>query len=90
MRKVVKPAHCDPENSVDLFDGDRKNEFGQMYCIAPGITSGEQVRNYWLGYIKGDEPMEFSPERNRNGSHNTERAKALERHARFVYEHDRD
>ena len=51
MRKVIKPAHSDPDNSVDLFDGDRKNEFGKMYCVAPAIQYC-QVNPYWLGYIK--------------------------------------
>jgi len=51
MRKLVKSARVDPKNSVDLFDADRQNEFGEMYCVAPAILP-QQVNNYWLGYIK--------------------------------------
>ena len=50
-RKLVKPAHDDPNNSVDLFDADRRNEFGEMYCVAPAILH-QQVNNYWIGYLK--------------------------------------
>lgn len=50
MRKLVKPALCDPDNSVDLFDADRKNELGEMYCIAPAILLCT-VRDHWGGYV---------------------------------------
>ena len=53
MEKIIKPSHCDPNNSVDLFDGDRKNEFGAMFCVAPAILR-EQVDYYWDEYIKGN------------------------------------
>jgi len=43
-----------------------------------------------LALDKGNEPCEFSPERNKNGTYNLKRARALDRYARFCYEHDRD
>jgi hypothetical protein len=39
---------------------------------------------------RNGEPFEFSAERHANGRFNRRRARALERHARYVYEHDRD
>lgn len=51
MRKVIKPAYMDPKNSVDLFDGDRLNQWGTMYCIAPAILSSE-VAEYWKEYVE--------------------------------------
>lgn len=50
MRKYVKPASCDPKNSVSLFDADRKNEFGEMYCVAPAILQ-DRVDSYWADYV---------------------------------------
>jgi len=50
-RKLIKPSYADLDNSVDLFDADRKNEFGEMYCVAPSILP-QQVNNYWIGYLK--------------------------------------
>lgn len=47
--KCVRPAHLDPDNSVDLFDSSRKNEFGETYCVAPAILI-EQVDQYWDDY----------------------------------------
>ena len=49
MRRLVKPAYEDRENSVDLFDADRRNEFGEMYCVAPAIIYRE-VTEYWDRY----------------------------------------
>ena len=49
--KTVKPAYEDPDNSVDLFDANRTNEFGQMYCVAPAILY-RQVDEYWADYLK--------------------------------------
>jgi hypothetical protein len=34
--------------------------------------------------------VDIGPERLSNGRHNVKRARALERYARFVYDHDRD
>jgi hypothetical protein len=51
MRKGVKPAYQDPDNSVDLFDIDRKNEFGEMYCVAPAILERE-VDQCWKNYVQ--------------------------------------
>jgi hypothetical protein len=39
---------------------------------------------------RGEDPVEFGPERFANGRINRRRERALERHARFVYEYDRD
>jgi hypothetical protein len=51
MTKIVKPAFDDPQNSVDLFDGDRRNEFGEMYCVAPAILYC-QVNDEWSRYVR--------------------------------------
>ena len=51
MRKLVKPSHDDPHHSVDLFDADRLNDFGYMYCVAPAILAS-QVNYYWERYIQ--------------------------------------
>jgi hypothetical protein len=58
MKKVVKPAYEDPENSVDLFDGDRKNKFGETYCVAPAILPRE-VSWFWNRYQKTQEKKNF-------------------------------
>jgi len=50
-RKLINPAYEAPENSVDLFDADRKNEFGEMYCVAVAILHS-QVGRYWKRYLK--------------------------------------
>ena len=46
---LVKPAREDPQNSVDLFDADRKNDFGETYCVAPAILRSE-VAERWIRY----------------------------------------
>ena len=54
-RKLVKESVNDPENSVSLFDANRLNELGEMYCVAPDILY-EQVDYFWgyyLGYMNG-------------------------------------
>lgn len=51
MRKCVKPSISDPEHSVDLFDEDRINEYGDMLCVAPAILP-EQADKYWNDYVK--------------------------------------
>ena len=43
-----------------------------------------------LSLDQGNEPIEFSAEKNPDGSYNQRRAKALDCYARFVYEYDRD
>jgi hypothetical protein len=48
-RKVVKTSFMDPQHSVDLYDGDRKNEFGTMHCVAPAILP-YQVDSFWEVY----------------------------------------
>jgi hypothetical protein len=50
MKKFVKPAFEDPDNSVDLFDSDRKNIFGGMYCVAPAILPRD-INLVWNNYI---------------------------------------
>lgn len=50
MRKLIKPAYEDPDNSVDLFDADRKNEFGEKYCVAPAILLRE-ADGIWNDYL---------------------------------------
>lgn len=55
MRKLVRPAHGDPHNSVDLFDADRKNQWGEMYCVAPAILSS-QIESEWARYSRSEMP----------------------------------
>jgi len=50
--KFVLPAYLDPDNSVDLFDRSRKNEFGDTYCVSPAILP-EQVDQQWEDYLVG-------------------------------------
>ena len=50
MRKLIKPAHDDPDNSVDLFDSGRLNDFGEMYCVKAAILYC-QVEEYWQEYV---------------------------------------
>ena len=49
MRKLIRPAMMDPQNSVDLFDAGRRNAFGEMYCVAPAILAC-QAESYWEDY----------------------------------------
>jgi len=51
MKKIIKPAYEDPDNSVDLFDADRLNEWGEMYCVAPSILP-VQVEQAWDQYAE--------------------------------------
>ena len=51
MKLVVKPSHEDQSNSVDVFDADRVNEFGGMYCVAPAIHF-DQVDDAWDKYTE--------------------------------------
>lgn len=50
MRKLVLPSASDPRHSVDLFDADLQNEFGDMLCVAPAILPG-QADEYWKNYV---------------------------------------
>ena len=49
--KYVEPAYMDPTNSVDLFDYNRENDSGEMYCVAAAILP-EQVDFYWEEYVR--------------------------------------
>ena len=61
MRKIVKPAYGDPNHSVDLLDGDRKNKWGEMYCIAPAILP-YQVTDEWERYCRQEFPSILAPQ----------------------------
>ena len=50
MRKLVLPSVSDPRHSVDLFDADLQNEFGEMFCVAPAILPG-QADEQWRDYV---------------------------------------
>ena len=50
-RQLVLPAHEDPHHSVDLFDRNRRNEFGDYACVAPAILYS-QVRERWEAYLE--------------------------------------
>lgn len=49
MRRLILRSQSDPHNSVDVFDADRTNEFGEPYCVAPAILL-RQVDEYWSRY----------------------------------------
>lgn len=51
MKKLVLPSRSDPKHSVDLFDADIQNEFGEMLCVAPAILPG-QADEYWKNYVR--------------------------------------
>ncbi|NTU49427.1 MAG: hypothetical protein HGA87_00775 [Desulfobulbaceae bacterium] len=59
MRKLIKPSTIDPIGSVSLFDFDRVNDFGSMYCVAAHILMRE-VDEYWSQYVeyRNEEPIE--------------------------------
>jgi hypothetical protein len=48
--KMVSFAYHDPDNSVSLFDRDRKNEIGETYCVASAILP-RQVDEEWDRYL---------------------------------------
>jgi hypothetical protein len=52
MRKVIRTCSYD-SNSVSLFDGDRKNELGEMYCVQSGILY-EQTDMFWGWYLEAE------------------------------------
>ena len=43
-----------------------------------------------LALDRDNGPVDFGPERLSNGRYNINRARALDRHAKFVYDYDRD
>jgi len=47
--KRVWPTFEDPDNSVDLFDANRANQFGGQHCVAPAILES-QVEGEWIAY----------------------------------------
>jgi hypothetical protein len=49
-QKLVKPAYMDPTHSVDLFDSNRRNEFGGFFCVAAAI-SFDEVDSEWANYL---------------------------------------
>jgi hypothetical protein len=48
--KLIKTCSYD-YNSVSLFDGSRKNQFNELFCVASGILESE-VNFYWQEYLK--------------------------------------
>ena len=50
--KLVRPAHSDPDHSVDVFDRTRENALGFPHCVAAGILPS-QVDEHWSRYIAG-------------------------------------
>lgn len=50
-KKIVHESAMDPVKSVDLFDGNRTNFYGGMYCVAAGILPSE-VETYWQEYVQ--------------------------------------
>lgn len=59
----IKPANADPYCFIDLFDAERKNESGEMHCIASAILPGEAAE-YWKRYLS-----EKSKEQNESNLH---------------------
>ena len=61
MKLVTKPSNLDPKNSVDLLDIERKNPWGEPYCIALGILPSE-VDTYSLWYRQYEEAKAVADE----------------------------
>lgn len=40
-RFYARPSAMDPDNSVDVFQYDRLNEFSEPYCVAVAVTPEE-------------------------------------------------
>lgn len=51
-KQLTRPAAADPFKSVSLFDANRENEWGEMYCVAPSILQSE-VDEHWNAYLAG-------------------------------------
>ena len=51
MRRVIYPCVFDPARTVAIYDADRVNAYGEMYCVADGIAPDE-VDQYWGEYVK--------------------------------------
>jgi len=51
MRRVIYPCVFDPARTVSVFDADRTNQFGEMYCVADGIAP-EEVDQRWKEYVR--------------------------------------
>lgn len=54
MKCIIKQSNSDP-NSVDIFDLDKRNETGGMFCVAAAILP-EQVPEHWIEYVTGHGP----------------------------------
>ena len=50
-KKGIRFSHNDPENSISLFDLNRINDFGELYCVQPDIIE-EQVDYFWKLYLE--------------------------------------
>ncbi len=44
-RYIYRPAAIDPINSSSIFDTQRKNEFGEMFCVAPALSHEQAVKD---------------------------------------------
>ena len=51
MKKMVRAAREDQTYSVDLFDAERMNHWGEPYCVAPAILPS-QVEQAWEDYLQ--------------------------------------
>jgi hypothetical protein len=43
-RYYARPAHEDPDNSMDVFEQGRLNEFGEPYCVEIAVTPEQAAR----------------------------------------------
>jgi hypothetical protein len=68
-KKLVRTAKMDPQNSVSLFDRNRRNEFGELYCVACAILRSE-VDWYWEQYVDLLHDKEIEAEQKANDKHN--------------------
>ena len=50
-KKDVRISINDPNNSISLFDLNRKNIYGEDYCVAPDILE-KQIDEYWDRYMQ--------------------------------------
>jgi len=53
MKCIIKPSASDLKNSVDVFDLDKRNKEGGMFCVAAAILP-EQAKEYWKEYVKAN------------------------------------
>lgn len=64
-----------------MIKGERRKARKMARLVGQPLTAD-------LALDRGDDPCDFGPERNPDGTYNLKRARALERYARMVYDRD--